>query len=157
MILEGADVNAVDDDHRTVLMHAKTEEETELYLNSGARITEEDKIFHRYSALICAHTEGQAILLYKAGANLEDLNINPILSIEEKYRILKAVQREKTKSVDWLEVKQKTLKKRLKNNLGKTADVATGEVCEEHRQTAKTQVEISKAIMKAKRVKEGKE
>ena len=57
----------------------------------------------------------------------------------------------KSQSVDWLQKKQDALNKRLKDKVGNTADCQTGKIEESHRKTAKTQVEISKAIMKAKR------
>ena len=61
-----------------------------------------------------------------------------------------------TQAVDWLQKKQDTLYKRLKDKVGKTADVGTGQVTDEHRKVAQKQVEISKAIMNARRAREGK-
>ena len=55
-----------------------------------------------------------------------------------------------------LQTKLNMLREKLGNKVGKTADVTTGKVSDEHRETAKAQVEISKAIMKARRAKEGK-
>ncbi len=59
-------------------------------------------------------------------------------------------------SNDNLQARMDTMRSKLGNKVGKTADVETGRVTEEHRQKAKEQANISKAIMKAKRAKEGK-
>lgn len=52
---------------------------------------------------------------------------------------------------DSLELRMTLLRKKLGDNVGKTADVKTGEITDKHRENAKTQVEISKAMIKAKR------
>jgi len=54
-----------------------------------------------------------------------------------------------------LDGKVKILLEKLGDKLGKTADVKTGKVTDEHRKIAKQQVEISKTIMKANREKRG--
>lgn len=58
--------------------------------------------------------------------------------------------------IDYLKWKGDALRERLGSKVGKTADVKTGKVSDEHRKTAETQVEISRAIMEAKREKEEK-
>ena len=60
-------------------------------------------------------------------------------------------------TVDPLHDKVDMLRIKLGGKVGKTADVKTGKVTDEHRETAKTQVEISKALIKDRREKEGKE
>lgn len=62
----------------------------------------------------------------------------------------------KNEEKDFLQEKMKILHAKLGDKLGKTADVKTGEVSDEHRKIAKQQVEISKAIMKANHEKKGK-
>ncbi len=62
----------------------------------------------------------------------------------------------KGKKDDYLQDKLNLLRERLGDKLGKTADVKTGEVTDEHRKIAKQQVEISKAIMRANHEKKGK-
>jgi len=57
---------------------------------------------------------------------------------------------------DSLQLKMDLLRERLGDKVGKTADVETGRITEEHQETAKTQVEISKALMQANRKKKGK-
>ena len=57
---------------------------------------------------------------------------------------------------DPLDKKLEMLRCRLGDKVGKTADVKTGKVTDEHRETARVQVEISKAFIKPKREKESK-
>lgn len=69
---------------------------------------------------------------------------------------LKAQIKAYQKSQDLIQHKADMLRDKLGDKVGKTADVKMGQVTDEHREIAKTQVEISKAIMKAKRESEGK-
>ncbi|MBP5399337.1 MAG: hypothetical protein J6Y53_02845 [Alphaproteobacteria bacterium] len=80
------------------------------------------------------------------------LRNNSMLDASEERSVKKAMAAE----TDYLEWKIQDMRRELGNKVGKTADVETGKVTEEHRQTAKEQANISKAIMKAKRAKEGK-
>lgn len=60
-------------------------------------------------------------------------------------------------STDILALKEKIMKREIGDKVGKTADVATGKVSDEHSKRSEEQVTISKALIKAKRAKEGKE
>ena len=62
----------------------------------------------------------------------------------------------KLKIDDPLQFKIDVLRRKICDQVGKTADVDTGQVTDEHRKIAKEQIEISKTLMQAKRKKEGK-
>ena len=71
---------------------------------------------------------------------------------DEKRRIMPNYETSKINlSTDISALKEKIMKREINNNVGKTADVATGKVSDEHRE----QVEISDLI-NAKLAKEGK-
>lgn len=62
----------------------------------------------------------------------------------------------KPEQVDLLQLKMDLLHEKLGDKVGKTADVATGQVTDKQSETVKTQVEMSKVLMEVKREKEGK-
>lgn len=89
--------------------------------------------------------------------NMVQLNAKGYAVIDEKINTHNYSNNdEQSKSADWLQIKQDALNKKLGKKLGKTGDVNSGEITDGHRKTAKSQVHISKAIINAKRAKEGK-
>lgn len=84
--------------------------------------------------------------------NMVQLNAKGYVVVDERSNI-KSQSDEKSDSIDWLQLKQDALRKRLKGKVGKTADVETKEIKDEHRKTAKIQVDIVKNIMKSKKQK----
>lgn len=97
------------------------------------------------------------VLLLDAGFNAPDFFYAALVSeneLAEKYPVLVSKIMNYC-DVDPLNLKADVLREKLEERLGKTADVRTGEVTDEHRKTAKKQVEISKNIIKARLAKEG--
>lgn len=66
------------------------------------------------------------------------------------------ISQKRPQQIDFLNLKMDLLREKLGNKVDKTADIKTGKVTDEHREIAKQQVEISKAIIKAKRERAGK-
>ena len=63
---------------------------------------------------------------------------------------------DKPQQIDLLQLKMDLLREKLGDKVGKTANDATGQVSDRQRETAKTQVEISKALIQVNRKNEGK-
>jgi hypothetical protein len=78
----------------------------------------------------------------------EILNDNQIFAYKEPE---KAIKCDKVELMDMLKIKEKILRKKLRGKTGQTADSRIGEKTEEHKQTAKTHIDITKVIKKVGR------
>jgi len=87
------------------------------------------------------------------GAEVDDNVLKRLEENPEHDNCRRHIQEEK---IDPLEIKAALIRTKAKSKAGKTADVSTGTISEEHRQTAKEQTKIAKKVMKTFREIDGK-
>ena len=168
LVENGADVNAENWFGVTRLMEAASKGSFSSFkylVNSKADINKVSRAFSydyngnlefvnvpERTALSVAIDFGQleiAEYAIKNGAEVDTNTIDRLKDLSRRKNIAN------NQDVDHLELKKNLLQGMLKEKLGKTGDVKSGRVRNEHYKTAITQTEISKAAMQVKRAKGG--
>lgn len=113
------------------------------------RETDEDRVTYQTAASM----SGIVVQQPDGTWNMVQLNAKGYVVVDEG-NVKSSRQTSKTPSVDWLKKKQEALEKKLHGKVGETADRKTGKIREEHKETARKQINITRSIMFRKRQSE---